>query len=214
MKKSMIIGMVSLLAINNANALEVRPFIGGNLAINGVVWDDTLRSGLKEDIGVLPAIFAGAGIEGGVRFATDNIYNAGITLAGDYLFESEVDLNEDMEDYISSIDTSFAIASVTFDNYLRVSGTKEHRRDIVLGFGVANITEWIHLDPTRYGKNSGLEEERGHDNGSAIVLKIGYNHQIAKKLDWYVNGRAFIAPSKESDFDAMFNASVGLRFVF
>ena len=214
MKKIIVIGAVSILAVNSAMSMEVRPFIGGNLSISGVVWDDTLRSEIKEDIGVLPAIFAGAGIEGGVRFATDNIYNAGITLAGDYLFESEVDLNEDMEDYINSLDTSFAIASATFDNYLRVSGTKEHRRDIVLGFGVANITEWVHLDPTQYGKNSGLEEERWHDNGTAIVLKIGYNHQIAKKLDWYVNGRAFIAPSKESDFDAMFNASVGLRFVF
>ena len=112
MKESIIIGAISILAVNNAMAMEVRPFIGGNLSINGVVWDNELRKEIKEDIGKLPEVFIGVGLEAGARFATTNIYNAGITLAYDYMFDSETDINNNMKDYISSIDVGFSAISI------------------------------------------------------------------------------------------------------
>jgi len=214
MKESIIIGAISILAVNSAMAMEVRPFIGGNLSINGVVWDNELRKEIKEDIGKLPEVFIGVGLEAGARFATTNIYNAGITLAYDYMFDSETDINNNMKDYISSIDVGFSAISITFDNYIRVSGKKEHRRDIVIGLGVASATERVHFEPTSQGKNIGLEEEKTDDDGTRVVFKVGYNHQIARNADWYVNGRAFVPTSSDDDTDATLNLSTGLRFVF
>jgi hypothetical protein len=214
MKKIIVIGAVSILAVNSAMSMEVRPFIGGNLSINGVVWDNELRKEAKANIGKLPEAFIGFGLEAGARFATTNIYNAGITLAYDYMFDSETDINDDMKDYISSFDIGFSAISITFDNYIRVSGKKEHRRDIVIGLGVASATERVHLDPTSQGENLGLEEEKSDDDGTRVVFKVGYNHQIARNADWYVNGRAFVPTSSDDEVDAFFNLSTGLRFVF
>lgn len=213
MKKSVIIGVL-LLTCNNAMAFDVKPFIGGNLSINGVVWDQELKDDIKDTIGEMPEFFLGGGVEAGARFATNNIYNAGITLAYDYMLNSEVDLKDEMKEYISSMETGFSAISATFDNYIRVSGKKEHRRDIVLGLGLADVTERVSLDPTLRGKELGIEKDDGKDDGTAVVFKVGYNHQIAPNADWFVNGRAFVATSSESDFEALFNLSVGLRFVF
>ena len=214
MKKICLIGVVSILALNSATAMEIRPFIGGNLSVNGVAWDNDLRKEIKADIGKLPETFIGFGLEAGARFATANIYNAGVTLAYDYIFDSETDINDDIKDYISSFDVGFSAISITFDNYIRVSGKKEHRRDIVIGLGGASIKERIHFAPTAQGKNVGLEEENDDDDGTFVVFKVGYNHQIARNADWYVNGRAFIPTSSDGDADAALNLSTGLRFVF
>lgn len=214
MKKLIIIGTAFVLSINSAIAMDIRPFVGGNVSINGVVWDNEVRKDAKENIGKLPEVFIGLGLEAGARFVTTNIYNAGITLAYDYVFDSETDINDDMKDYISLLDTGFSAISITFDNYIRVSGKKEHRRDIVIGLGGASATERLHFNPTPRGEEVGLEEQKIDDTGTRIVFKVGYNHQIARNADWYVNGRAFVPTSGDDDTEAFFNLSVGLRFVF
>ena len=119
-----------------------------------------------------------------------------------------------MEDYISSVDMGFSAISVTFDNYLRVSGEAKHRQDIVLGIGLGNATERIKMTTTTLGKANDLYDIDEDDDGTVVVLKVGYNYQISNHLDWYVNGRWFIPTDSDSDVDALFNANAGVRFVF
>lgn len=213
MKKSMIIGMVSLLTISNVNALEVRPFIGGNLSVSGVTWTEESKNTMKDYEWELPVAFAGAGFEAGARFKTDHIYSAAITFAYDYLFNSKFSIDEISHQYIDKIEAGFSAVSITFDNYLRVSGNAKHQQNLVLGVGAAYATERGTITVTEYGEENGLSDSKFSDSVPAFVAKLGYNFQLVENTDLFVNGRVFI-PDHNDDVDAMFNASVGLRFVF
>ena len=198
----------------SANAADIKPFVGGNLAINGVSYSDDTKDAM-DNVGIdLPETFFGLGFEAGVKFATDNLYNAAVTFAYDYAFDAEADIDSFTKDYISSLDTGFSAISATFDNYLRVSGEAKHRQDIVLGSGLGNATERIKMTTTTLGKANGLYDIDEDDDGTVVVLKVGYNYQISNHLDWYVNGRWFIPTDSDSDVDALFNANAGVRFVF
>jgi len=199
----------------SANAIDIKPFVGGNLAINGVAYSDDTEE-VTDDLGIdLPDAFFGLGFEAGVKFATDNLYNAAITFAYDYAFSADADIDSYAEDYVSSSEIGFSALSVTFDNYLRVSGNAKHRQDIVLGVGLANATERAKIDFTPLAKTTyGLSDMEGDDDGTALVLKVGYNYQISDQADWYLNGRWFIPTNSDSDVDALFNASAGIRLVF
>lgn len=206
--------LAGALTVFSAMAVEVKPFIGGNLAINGVVYSDEVEE-IFDDIGVdLPGGFFGLGIEAGVRFLTDDIYNASVALAYDYAFDSEADVNSVTKDYISSIDTGFSAISATFDNYIRVSGDAKQRQDVVLGIGLGRATERIKMKATTLGKANGLYNINEDDDGSVVVLKIGYNNQISERADWYLNGRWFIPTVSDSDVEVMFNLGAGIKFVF
>lgn len=216
MKKILLVGVsaISMLSIENVNAADIKPFIGGNVAINGVIWSNDADQNTR-DIGIdLPDAFIGLGLEAGVKFVNNNIYNAGITLVYDYAFDSEAKLDSYIKQYYYDVSTGFSSISVTFDNYIRISGEKAHRRDIVLGVGLANGTERISVKTTYYGEVNGLKDVKEKDDGRAFVLKIGYNHQMADNIDWYVNGRTFIFSGGDKDVNSMFNFSTGLRYVF
>jgi len=77
----------------SANAIDIKPFVGGNLAINGVAYSDDTEE-VTDDLGIdLPDAFFGLGFEAGVKFATDNLYNAAITFAYDYAFSADADID-------------------------------------------------------------------------------------------------------------------------
>ena len=180
----------------SANAADIKPFVGGNLAINGVSYSDDLDD-LCDELGIeLPESFMGLGLEAGIKFAADRIYNAALTFSYDYVFDETI---ESDESYWYRPEIGFSSISVTYDNYLRVSGNAEYRQDIVLGGGLANATERVA------GEKS--DEIR-------IVFKIGYNRQISEFADLYFNGRCFIPTDSDSEVDAFFNANMGVRFVF
>ena len=207
-------GVFSMLVANSAMATEIKPFIGANLAINGVVWShDAERA--TEDMGIdLPEAFLGLGLEMGVKFVNDNIYNAGLIFAYDYAFNSKAKLDSNIKDYYYKVTTGFSSIAITFDNYIRVSGEKAHRKDVVVGIGLARGTERISMKTTYYGYTSGLEDIDDDDDGTFILLKAGYNHQLSDNVDFYTNGRAFIPTAGDGDVDVIFNLSAGLRFVF
>ena len=197
------------------SARDVNIFIGGNISLNGVAYSDDTKTATK-DIGVkLPESFVGMGIEAGVKHLIGGIYSAGFTFAYDYVFNSDADIESFAEDYISSAEVGFSAFSFTFDNYIRVSGNSAHRQDIVLGIGVGTAKERAEINFTPYAKSLyGLEDEKGDDDGTVVVFKAGYNHNISEHLDWFVNGRFFVPTDSETDVDVLFNASAGLRFLF
>ena len=206
------LGILSILTFSNANAVEIKPFIGANLAITSVSWSNTLND-LKQ-IGIdMPTSFFGLGAEAGAVIKTDGIYNPGITLAYDYIFNSSANIKYPANEVFSSLETGLSSISGTFDNYIRVSGDNPHRADLVLGIGLAGITERGEVRFTSYGKSIGLNDEKGTDDGTFVVLKLGTNVQLSDKIDLYLNTRYFI-PTAKGDADFIFNLSSGLRFVF
>lgn len=218
MKKILIICSYAVLAMKclPSYSMELKPFIGFNIAANGVVYSDELND-MSDDANIdLPTAFFSAGAEAGLKFKTNNIWNGAITLAYDYAFDSEADT--DSNPYINSMNMGFSAISATFDNYIRVSRDAAHRQDIVVGVGVARATERVEatLVNTEYNnellntKYSNISEK---DRATTFVLKIGYNYQLSNNAEWYLNGRWFI-PSSDREVEALFNADVGLRFVF
>lgn len=214
MKKFLVFGAASILTINSALATEIKPFIGVNLALNGISWNGKVEKPLKDANMDLPTSFFGLGAEAGVRLKTDGIYNPGITLAYDYAFDSSADIKWPANEVFYSFDAGFSAISATFDNYIRFSGNAEKRSDVVLGIGLANATERIEMRTTAYAKTLGYMDEKGKDDGTFIVLKAGFNFELSDKIDFYTNGRWFVPTASDGDVDALFNLDAGLRFVF
>lgn len=216
MKKLFIISSCVVLGLTNfsAYAVDVKPFAGGNVSISGVAYSDDAKDG-ADYLGVdLPEAFFGLGFEAGLKFQTEKIYSAGVAFAYDYAFDSEADIDAYIDDYISSVKMGFSAWTLTFDNYLRVSGNAQHRQDVVLGIGLGNATERVKIDATYLGKTYGLEDVDESDDDTVVVFKVGYNYNISEHVDWFVNGRLFVPTNSDSDVDALFNMSAGLRFLF
>lgn len=200
--------MLLALECSPSYSMELKPFIGLNIAANGVAYSDELND-ISDDANIdLPSSFFSVGAEAGLKFKTTNIWNSSITLAYDYAFDSEADTDDNP--YVDYMNMGFSAISATFDNYIRVSGDAIHRQDIVIGVGVARATERIEMSLMEYTGYAELSEE---DKATTFVLKVGYNYQMPNNAEWYLNGRWFI-PSSDSEVEALFNANVGLRFVF
>lgn len=212
MKKFLVFGAVSILTINCALATEIRPFIGLDIAVSGVSWQDKVDQ-VNKNAGIeLPDGFYGLGLDAGVRFANKNMYNAGLSLAYDYSFDADAKLNYFAQQYVTSLKTSFSAASIIFDNYIRVSSS-EKRKDIVLGLGLARTEEKGELKTTALGKLNGLSDETEKYHETIVVFKLGYNQQLENNLDWYINTRWFF-PHNASDMEAVLNLNTGIRYVF
>jgi len=214
MKKFLVLGAVSILTINSALATEIKPFIGANIALNSVSWDEKVEKDLKNINLDLPTAFLGLGAEAGIRLKTKDIYNPGVTLAYDYAFDSAADIGWPANELFHSVEFGFSAISATFDNYIRFSGVSAKRSDIVLGIGLANITERGDIRYTDYAKFLGFVDKKETDNGTAVVLKAGFNFELSYKVDFYAGGRWFVPTSSNGDIDDLFNLNAGIRYVF
>lgn len=216
MKKlaSIVLIIISVLTIGKANALETKLFIGGNIALNSVAWSNQVEKELKDNNLNLPTSFFGLGAEAGIRLKTDGIYNPGVTLAYDYTFDSASEIKWPANQVFSSLDTGFSAISATFDNYIRFSGESSRRSDVVLGIGLASITERYDIRYTSYAHSLGLTDNKGSDDGTFVVFKLGVNFEISDKIDFYTNCRLFTPTKSGGDMDALFNLNAGVKYVF
>ena len=208
------LGLLSILAIENANALETKIFIGGNIALNSVSWNENVDKTFKDINLNLPTNFFGIGAEAGVRLKTEGIYNPGVTLAYDYTFDSSADIKYPAKEVVSSLDMGFSAISATFDNYIRFSENTSKRSDVILGIGLASATERGDIHYTSYGKSWGFTDEKSTDDGTFVVFKLGVNFEITDHIDFYTNGRLFVPTKSDNDVDAVFNLNAGVRYVF
>ncbi len=216
MKKYLSVGFVVLLPLfcENVNASEIKLFVGGNVALNGVSWANKIDKDFKDQNLNLPNNFFGLGAEAGARLKTDNIYNPGITIAYDYALNSSADIKYPAKNVISSLETGFSAISATFDNYIRFSGNSERRSDIVLGIGLANVTERYDIRYTSDAHLLGFVDKKGTDDGVFVVLKAGFNFGLTDNIDFYTNGRLFAPTKDDRNADALFNLNAGLRYIF
>ena len=199
----------------SAYAVNIKPFVGANIGLNGVEYADNIKYATNEEGIELPESFFGIGGELGVKFETEKVYSAAITFAYDYTLNSKADIDVASNAYISSAEVGFSAWGITFDNYIRVSGKSPHRQDIVLGLGLFNANERFKMNVTDLAKTTyGLSNVDDDDDGTVVVFKVGYNYTMSKHIDWYLNGRLFIPTDSKSDIDAMFNMNAGVRFLF
>ena len=216
MKKVSFVGscLAVFLTSLSAYAVNIKPFVGGNIAINNAIYADDIKYAMN-NLGIdLSSSFLGLGGELGVKFETARVYSAAITLGYDYMFNSEADINTYGKAHISSAEVGFSAYGITFDNYFRVSGTSPHRQDVVLGIGLYGANERFKMNVTDLGKSAGLDNINADDDGTVVVFKIGYNYTISKHMDWYLNGRLFVPTESDSDIDGLFNINTGLRYLF
>lgn len=213
MKKLLTFGLCSFV-LTPCFATEIKPFIGANLALSTISWtNEAIKAGA--DLWDLPISTFGMGVDGGVKFANDTIYNCGITLAYDYTFDTKATIHSNAKPYIQSLTFGLSSFSATFDNYIRISGEEEHRQDIVLGLGIASMTERVKLTPTSFGIYEGLTPINETGSGGATVLKIGYNENFGK-FDIYTNLRFFFPGDNEDekDIQTILQFNFGARYIF
>ena len=101
------------------------------------------------------------------------MYIPALTVAYDYMFNSEADIDAVTKPNISSFDVGFSAISATFDNYLRVSGNSRHRQDIIFGIGLGSATERVTMKTTSLGKANGYADIDEDENGTVFISKVG-----------------------------------------
>lgn len=201
--KKILFPVVCAMCVSPALAVNVKPYVGLNVGASYVDWDDDLQDTMDNIDVELAEGNITAGIDAGIRFANDNIWNGGIFISYDYLFDNEAD--EDNV-HINEITTGFSMLSVGMDNYIRL-GHAQKRNDLILGLGVAQVTERGKWDTDYF-------YDDGSDNGGAVVVKIGFNRQFSKNVDWYVMSKIFAPFNDKSDFDTIVTFTGGFKFHF
>lgn len=198
-----------------ASELPIKVFVGANIAMTMPVWSNDLNNIMDTINTELPELNLGLGGEAGIKFgANDKIYNFGLSIAYDYMFDSAADIDYPYDQFVSEISTGFSAISIYFDNYIRFADNAGKRSDLVLGIGYTNGTERIQMTATQLGYAYGLSTTDGDDSGSFVGLKIGYLQQITSNLDFSAMLRIFIPTVSEGDLDSIFNISAGIRYNF
>ena len=125
--------MAALLVTTTANATTIKPFVGATLGIQGAVYSDDAKDKSRAEHFDLPEDFIAFGLEGGMRFGEYNkIYNGGVTLAAKISTRGKV---EDKFSDATLTRVNYSEIYGTYDNYIRLSGDKMKRIDLVLGIG-------------------------------------------------------------------------------
>ena len=196
------LGIVSILAVESANASDIKLFVGGNIALNSASWDEKVDKTFSNMNLSLPDDFFGLGAEAGVRLKTNGIYNPGVTLAYDYAFDSASDIKYPANNIFSSLDVGFSAISATFDNYIRLNKSMENRVDLVVGVGAASIETNINL------LGLGLSMDC-----HAAVLKAGLELQLTDVISMTLGTRMYM-PVASQYFDTSYALKGGFKFSF
>ena len=195
--------------------LPIKVFAGANVAMTMPMWSNDLNDIMDQINTELPGLNLGLGAEAGIKFgATDKIYNFGLSIAYDYMFDSAANIGYPYNQLVSEISTGFSAIGIYFDNYIRFADNAGKRSDLVLGIGYTNGTERIQITTTQLGYTYELSTIDSDDSGSLVGLKIGYLQQITSNLDFSAMLRIFIPTVSEGDLDSIFNVSAGIRYNF
>ena len=222
MNKAILTGICALGLVGTAWAetvstseLPIKVFLGANVAMTMPVWSDDVNDIMDQINTELPGLNLGLGAEAGIKFgAADKIYNFGVSVAYDYMFDSAAEIDYPYDQLIYEISNGFSAISVFFDNYIRFADNAGKRSDLVLGIGYTNGTERMQMTPEQLGYAYGLNTIDVDDTGSFVGLKIGYLQQITSNLDFSAMLRVLIPTGNGGDVDSIFNLSAGIRYNF
>jgi hypothetical protein len=208
MKTKIVLTSVSalLLSVAGANALEFRPFIGATIGLNELVYSDAMddyarasQIDLPEDLD-----FVAFGLEAGIRFGAHNqIYNGGFTLAVDTTSTSDVE-EKFTDRKVADLSSSYFTA--TYDNYIRLSGDKLKRIDLIVGVGAGSMEYKMEY------KDSGLSDDTIYS--PIAVMKIGADFEVTKSLTLSATTRIFIPTRSHYDIETSYIFGGAVKYLF
>ena len=204
MKSNIILSSTAaiLVSVAGASALEYRPFVGATMGLQGGIYSDSAKDLERSMHMDLPTDFFMFGIESGVRFGEYNkIYNGGLTLSATKTTYSKVK-EKYTEVRVADID-SFNI-SATYDNFIRISGDKESRIDLVLGIGAGMLA--YHVD--------GIHSISNTEWSFAPEFKAGLDFELTKHFTLSANARAIVPLRDSYNADMSYIVGGGVKYMF
>ena len=124
--------------------MDLRPFVGITAGITDIDYSTEMDVAARDAALDMPTDFFALGIEGGFRFGDYNrIYNGGMSLNFDMTDVKKIQ-NITTNEKFGELRT-FAM-SATYDNYIRISGDKISRIDIVFGAGLGTTNYNIQYE--------------------------------------------------------------------
>ena len=200
MKSNIMLSSVAalLVSVAGANAMEYRPFIGATMGLQGIVYSDEAKDMERAGHFDLPTDFFVFGIESGVRAGGYNqIYNGGFTLSATKSTYSKVQ-NKYTDHRVASTDM-FNI-SATYDNYIRISGDKASRIDLVLGAGLGAMAYHADVDSTRWS--------------FAPEIKAGMDFELTHNVTLSATARAVVPTRSHYYADMSYIVGGAVKYIF
>ena len=203
MKSNMLFtSMAALLVTTAANAATIKPFVGATMGLQGIIYTDKTEDAAKANSLDLPKDFVAFGLEGGFRFGAHSaIYNGGVTVSVDKTTDSNVE-DKFTDHKMAGLDMFYA--SATYDNYIRLSGDKARRIDLVLGAGLGAMN--YHLDP-KVGDSETI--------WSAVsAFKIGLDFELTQHLTLSANTRVFVPARPHYIAESTYIVGGAVKYIF
>jgi len=194
-----------LFSVAGANALEYRPFVGASMGLSGLKYSNAIEDFARLNTADLPSDFFTFGFETGVRFGEySKIYNGGVTLNLDMTTASDI---TDLFTSVKYGKIKTLALSATYDNYLRISGDKTSRIDLVLGAGLGTMNYDIN-----YEASTGLPSEKVYS--PMFAFKAGLDFELTKHITLSAVTRLFVPTRSGYDAHIQYNAGGAVRYVF
>ena len=194
-----------LFSVAGANALEYRPFVGASLGLSGLKYSNAIETAALNNTADLPSDFFAFGLETGVRFGGySKIYNGGIT------FNVDMTTASDIDDLFSSVkygEIRTVGLSATYDNYLRLSGDKTSRIDLVLGAGFGTMNYEIDYEAT-----TGLPDEKVYS--PMFAFKAGLDFELTKNVALSAVSRLFVPTRSGYDMHIQYVVGGAVKYLF
>lgn len=198
--KIFLTGIATVLAtVMGANATTIRPFAGATMGLQGAYYNSKLDSSNIDS----PKDSITFGLEAGARFGEYNkIYNYGFSV--NYDNSSREKIKEKFSDVtLAKINTN--VFSATFDNYMRLSGDKMKRIDLVLGAGLGMMEYYAD------SKDGGSDLTRW---SSLVELKAGLDFELTHNITLSAQTRLFVPMRDAYGIKASYIAGGAVKYVF
>ena len=190
-----------MLSAAGASATEYRPFVGVAMGIQGLIYDDAIEDNA---IYYLPKDFVTFGIEGGARFGSyDKIYNGGFSVNID-TSDSEKVTNKFTNEEYAKIKTTALTA--TYDNFIRISGDKAKRIDLVLGAGMGAMNYHLDSQTATRGDETAWSTE--------FAFKAGLDFELSKNLTLSATMRWFVPTREHYNVATTYIAGGAIKYAF
>ena len=189
-----------------------RVFVGATMGFQGIKYSGEFKDGATLSAIDLPDDFFTFGIEGGVRIgAHDKIYNNGFT----------VSVDKTGHDGVETKFTSTRIAkmdslnlSATFDNYLRLSGDKARRIDLVLGVGTGAMLMHTKYEHAGTMATFGETPDNQSDWSTIAAFKVGMDFELTQSVTLSAMARMFVPLRPHYDVDMAYVFGGAVKYMF
>jgi hypothetical protein len=203
MKSNIVLTSAAALLISvGANALEYHPFVGASMGLQGVSYSNHGKDVEKIKGWDFPTDFFVFGLETGVRAGSYfDIYNGGLTLSATKTTYSNI--NKKFVDSREARADQFNMA-LTYDSYIRISGDKENRIDLVLGAGLGTMA--YHIAPVNGDSSTKWS--------FAPEIKAGLDFELIEHLVLSANVRAIFPRRPDYEAGVTYITGGAIKYIF